>query len=85
MKLYKFYKNGCAPCYVLSRMLMTINIPKDIEIVGVNVELEENKNFAKENDIDRVPVLMLETGEKLVGVTNKDILIYFISQGENKE
>lgn len=81
MKLYKYYKNDCAPCYALSRILMNINLPKNIEIVPMNVGIEENKTKAKELGISAVPVLMFEDGRKLEGKKTKEEIINFINGG----
>ena len=52
-----------------------IDIPKNVEIIQINVDIPENKVFAKEHDIDTVPVLMFEDGRKLAGgkVTSKQM------------
>ncbi len=78
MKLYKFYKEGCAPCYSLSRILTRVSIPEDIEIISKNLSLEENKEFAKENGITKVPVLMFENGNKLEGANPLSLVSEFL-------
>lgn len=78
MKVYKFYKNDCAPCYALQRILNHINIPEDIEIINMNINLEENKELAKENKINKVPSLMFENGIKLVGLKTEEETLNFL-------
>jgi glutaredoxin len=78
LKVYKFYKNDCVPCYALQRILNHINIPKDIEIINMNINLEENKELAKENEINKVPSLMFENGIKLVGLKTEEETLNFL-------
>ena len=77
MKLYKFYKNGCSPCATLTKILGLVDL-QGIELVNLDVNEDENKSFVKPNGIETVPVLMFETGEKLVGVKKKQIVEDFI-------
>lgn len=77
--VYKFYKSDCAPCYALSRLLLNIKIPQEIEIVQKNVSMEENKIFAKEHGINTVPALMFEDGRILKGLITRDNLISFLT------
>jgi predicted DsbA family dithiol-disulfide isomerase len=79
-KLYKFYKKDCPPCYSLERILLQIEIPKQIELINSNIAIDENKNLAKENGIDKVPSLLFENGNKLVGLKSKEEIIEFIGQ-----
>ena len=77
-KLYKFYKNDCSPCYAMGRNLLQLHLADTIDIVELNVELEENKQLAIDKGISKVPVLMLENGNKLVGLKTKDEIMKFI-------
>jgi len=79
MVLYKFYKNDCPSCYAISRLLMRAEIPSDVEIIQKNVELSENKDFAKNNNINKVPVLMFENGNKLEGHIPMSQLLEFLN------
>ncbi len=77
-KVYKFYKPNCPPCYALGRILNIIEIPENIEIINLNVELNENKILAKNNSIEKVPALLSEKGIKIVGNnTKEEILLFF--------
>jgi hypothetical protein len=79
IKLFKFYKQNCAPCYTISRILVQVEIPENIEIIPINVGLEENKKFAKDNEINIVPALMFENGTKIIGLKNKQEVIDFLN------
>lgn len=83
IKLYKFYKNNCSPCYVLARILVVVDMPEDVELVNINVENEENKAFALKNEIEKVPVLMFEDGRKLILPKSKIEVINFL-KGEDQ-
>lgn len=78
MKVYKFYKNDCPPCYALGRIFYQMEIPKDVEIVEMNVGIEENKILAKNNGIDTVPALMKEDGSILIGKMTKQNVLDFL-------
>lgn len=67
MKLYKFYKDDCPPCYVMERLIAKIGIPDNTELVKMNVKNEENLKVAKANGIDIIPALMFEDGRILKG------------------
>ena len=54
-----------------------------MEIIELNVEQEENKQLAKEKGIDKVPVLMLENGNKLIGLKTKDEIMKFVNSENN--
>ena len=77
--VYKFYKDNCAPCYNLNRILNVINVPENIEIIPKNVNLDENKILAKSFGIDKVPALLFESGKSLIGQHNKDEVVNFLS------
>lgn len=78
MKLYKYYKTNCAPCYAMDRILNTMDIPSNIQLIRVNVEIEENKRDAKEKGINSVPVLLFEDGRMLSGSKSREEIINFI-------
>jgi thiol-disulfide isomerase/thioredoxin len=78
-KLFKFYKNDCPPCYAMARNLLQLKLADTMEIVELNVNDETNKELAKENGIDKVPALMLENGNKLIGLKNKEEIMAFIN------
>ncbi len=82
-KLYKFYKNDCSPCYAMARNLLQLRLADTMEIVELNVELEENKQLAVDKGISKVPVLMLENGNKLVGLKTKDEIMKFVNSENN--
>lgn len=79
IKLYKFYKSNCAPCYALSRILIQTKLPENIEVIELNVGDEKNKELAKKNEIDKVPALMFEDGRKIIGSKTKQEVIDFIN------
>jgi predicted DsbA family dithiol-disulfide isomerase len=81
LKIYKFYKNDCPPCYSLGRILNHIHIPENIELIPKNIEIEENKKFAKENGIDKVPALMNEEGLKIIGLKTESEILDFLAIG----
>jgi thiol-disulfide isomerase/thioredoxin len=68
LKLYKFYKNDCIPCRSLTKMLYELKLPDNIKLIELNVENEENREFAFKNNIRSVPTLLKENGEKLTGL-----------------
>jgi predicted DsbA family dithiol-disulfide isomerase len=67
----------------MARNLLQLKLADTMEIVELNVEQEENKQLAKEKGIDKVPVLMLENGNKLVGLKNKEEIMKFINSENN--
>lgn len=79
-KLYKFYKNDCSPCYAMARNLLQLHLADTMDIVELNVNDETNKELAKENGIDKVPALMLENGNTLIGLKNKDEIMAFVNE-----
>lgn len=85
MIVYKFYKPDCTPCYVLSRILKHIAIPKDITFINLNIEDEENKTFAKENNIDKIPSLMFSNGVKIIGLKTEEEIVKFLNRESNYE
>lgn len=80
MKLYKFYSATCVPCVRLSKILESLILPDGIELVPIDVY--EQYEFAKENDILSVPTLMFEDGRKLVGLKTPREILEFIG-GQN--
>lgn len=76
MKVYKFYKTNCAGCYTLGRALAMIEIPKDVELVELNTDIQENKDFAHQKGVSTVPTLLFEDGRMLTGgkVTKRQLL-----------
>ena len=79
MKVYKFYKTNCAGCYTMSRILNMIQIPADVEIIELNTDVLENKEFAKSKGVSLVPTLMREDGKMLTGgKTTKQEVIEFL-------
>lgn len=78
MKIYKFYKPNCDPCKTLVKMLATIDIPENYEFVELNVEEEDNKQFAYANGINKTPSLMFEDGRKMIGLKHKQDIINFL-------
>jgi hypothetical protein len=56
-----------------------ISLPNGIELVPVNVQ--EQYDFAVKNKITSVPTLMLENGNKLIGLKSPKEIINFV--GEN--
>ena len=78
-KVFKFYKPNCPPCYTLSRILRHIQIPEDIEIVEINTLLEEHKQLVDEYEIENVPVLSFETGQKLIGLNSASAIENFLN------
>lgn len=83
MILYKFYKNNCPACYALSNNLMYIKIPNIIKLLELNVEIEENKIFAKKHNINKVPCLMFENGNKISGKIKGSDITKFIEENIN--
>ena len=82
MKLYKFYKKGCPPCYSLSRILKTINIPESIDVINVDTAIESNKELINIFDIDQIPALVFENGEQLIGMHSKLEIEQFLRKVE---
>lgn len=78
-KLYKFFKDDCVPCRSLSAVLAQMDLPSDIEVVPIDVK--EDIIFARNNGIVSVPTLMLENGNKLVGLKPVNDIIAFIKGG----
>lgn len=78
MKIYKFYKEDCPPCYALGRLLYQITIPTNIEIINMNVKQDDNKSLAKSHGIEKVPALLKEDGSILSGSISKEALLTFI-------
>jgi thiol-disulfide isomerase/thioredoxin len=78
LKVYKFYKNDCPPCYALGRIFYQIEIPDNVEIVEMNVAEDNNKNFAKSKGINTVPALMKESGEFITGKMTKTSVLEFL-------
>lgn len=79
-KLYKFYKKDCVPCYNLGRILSTIKIPEDIELIELNVDLPENKKLAKEYGANGVPFLIFKDGDVfLEGSQTRESVINFLN------
>lgn len=78
MKLFKFYKNNCAPCYSVTRTLTKLNVSDKFDLVQLNVELPENKKMAVEKGIKIVPVLMLEDGRMLEGMKTEKEIVEFL-------
>lgn len=79
MKLYKFYKSNCVPCYTLGRILNTIKIPDGIELVELNVDFPENKELAKSYGAKKVPFLVFEDNSKSIeGSQTRESVIDFL-------
>lgn len=78
MKLYKFYKKNCAPCYAMERRLVQIGIPENVELIPMDVGVIENLEIAKEFGLEKVPVLMFEDGRKLEGMRTAEELRSFL-------
>lgn len=69
MKLYKFYKQDCSPCNLLSKIIKMISLPENIELV--EIDATENIELVSEFNITAVPVLAFSPEVKLVGVKSK--------------
>jgi predicted DsbA family dithiol-disulfide isomerase len=67
----------------MARNLLQLRLADTMEIVELNVELEENKQLAVDKGISKVPVLMLENGNKLVGLKTKDEIMKFVNSENN--
>lgn len=78
MKLYKFYKQNCAPCYAMERRLTQIGIPVGVELIPMDVGIRENLALAKELGFEKVPVFMFEDGRKLEGMRTAEELRAFL-------
>ena len=69
----------CPGCNTISAILKTIELPKEIELVVIDVMKPENKHYLIEFNITSVPVLMFENGKRLNGATNKNKVVEFIN------
>lgn len=79
MKLYKFYKPGCAPCNTLKAIMRTISLPEEIELVDVDITQTDSIEF----EVTQVPMLIFENGNSIVGVKPKVVLEKWISSYGN--
>lgn len=79
MKLYKFFKPDCKPCSTLAKVMDTLNLPEDLEIIPLDVSFEENKKMAYANGINQTPSLMYEDGRKMVGFRTRPELLEFLN------
>ena len=79
MKLYKFFSKSCIPCRTISGILKSIEIPENIELIEIDVELEENKDMVRKHRVSGVPTLSFDNGKQLVGLTNKEKILQFIN------
>lgn len=80
MVVYKFYKDNCPPCYSMSRLLNHIGVPNEnVKLINVNVDVEENKDLVTHYNVDNVPTLISENGNRLTGLKSKIELEKFLT------
>ena len=85
MKIFKFYKKNCPPCYAFNRILNHIEIPENIEIINLDVEIEEYKNMAKSHGIKIVPSLLSENGNILNESKTEENILLFLKRESQYE
>jgi thioredoxin 1 len=59
-KVYKFFATWCGPCKMLSKTLSTVESPLEIE----EIDVDQNKDLAKEFKIRGVPTLIIVEDDK---------------------
>jgi thiol-disulfide isomerase/thioredoxin len=83
MKIYKFYQNDCPPCKAMAQKLERIKSKVDFELIELNVT--ENPDLVQEYGLISVPVLMNESGEKLIGLKQDSVILEFINRSKTNE
>lgn len=84
-KLYKFYKDNCAPCKAMDKLLERIELPDDVELVYLDVGKEEGRQEAKRRGIQSVPSLAFEDGSPLIGMKTEEVIKEFINSYSKNE
>lgn len=80
MKVYKFYKDDCPPCSVLSSILSSLEL-NDVEIIPVDVQSDDGMKFARSKGVSSVPTMIRDDGVMMVGMRGKDKVSLFLNGG----
>lgn len=80
--LVDFYTTWCGPCRMIAPILEELAKEKDIKIASIDVD--ENENYARTNNIFTIPCLVLfENGKEIkrkVGLMSKDEILELIGE-----
>lgn len=77
--LVEFGAQWCGPCKALSPILNQLAVEYAEKIKIVNIDVDNNMQLAKDNNIRSVPTMMIfidgiKTSDKMVGFMNKEMI-----------